>query len=341
MRFPSVVAHDLLDEDSAAGRLLLYAEKELPRPSGFDPASHGRLRSYPGKKEELAKARARGHPAAGARFAGRLAVLYGSDRVTLGERGDEDNVDALVHKVLLKTGSGVRRVEIDYVVDGGPKSASIERYAAIPRDVEMMRWTFARPEPERLALRVTGRVVDSAACAVAALPAELSLERLGCALVVDIGYVRTKLAVVTPEGCAHQEELDGLGFSDCVRRILRDGQDDGLVADEFAVIWALERSRRTIDVAGRTYDVQAMLEAARGALVDELGRAVRRVLMAHFGRSAASCRAVAILGGGAVALGEALEAHLRGLELGLETIWVSRDPGFALVEGAQKLAEVS
>lgn len=283
-------------------------------------------------------ARSRGHPAAGARFAGRLAVLYGEDRVTLGERANQDNVDALVHKALLKVGSGVQTVEIVYVVDSGPKSASIERYSTTPRDVEMLRWTFTSPEPERLAFRVTGRIVDAAACAAAALPDEFPFERLGRALVIDIGYVRTKLAIVTPEGCEHQEELDGLGFSDCVRRILRDGQDQGLVADEFAVIWALERSRQTIELSGRVFDVRAMLESARGALVQELGRSVRRLLSRHFGRVAVGCSAVVILGGGAVVLGKHLASELRTLGLGLETIWVPPDPGFTLLQGARKLA---
>jgi hypothetical protein len=276
-RFPSVIAHALLDEAPAADRLLLYSETPMQRLAGYDPSRHSRLRSYPGGEEKLRAARDRGHPAAGARFAGRLAVLYGADRMTLGESCTEESVDALVHKALLKTARGCRDVEIVYVVDEGVKSASIERYASDPRTIEMLRWTLERPDPEPMRLDVTGRVVDAADCVAAVLPEELAVAAAGRLLVVDIGYTRTKLAVITPDGCERQAQVS-LGFSDCVRRVLRDGQDQGLVEDEFAVIWALERSRRIITVAGRRFDVGAMLRTAASAAVVELGRAVQRVV---------------------------------------------------------------
>ena len=338
VRFPSVVAHDLLDESEAGARLLLYSEKPLQRPVGHDPKQHTRLRSYPGKKEELREARLRGHPAAGARFAGRMAVLFGADRVTLGESCEEENIDALVHKALLKTASGCRNVEIVYIIDQGPKSASVERYARAERTIEMLRWTFKDPEPEHMKLEVRGEVVDAAECVAVALPEEIGLASGGRVLVVDVGYTRTKLAMVTREGCESQTQLPDLGFSDCVRRVLRDGQSQGLVEDEFAIVWALERSKGIIGVADRRFDVGAMLDKAGAAVVVELGRAVKRCLVQDFGRHMEVCRTIALVGGGAAGLGEALGAHLRALDLGLETIWISPDPSYVLVEGARALS---
>lgn len=338
VRFPSVVAHELLDDGSVADRLLLYSEARMQRPMGYDSSQHRRLRSYPGKRQELQTARARGHPAAGARFAGRMAVLFGADRVTLGESSEEENVDALVHKALLKTASGCRDVEIVYVVDEGAKAASIQRYAGTPRSIHMLRWTFESPDPEPMRLEVTGRIVDAADCVAAALPEEIGLTTVGRVLIIDIGYTRTKLAIVTPEGCQRQAQLPSLGYSDCVWRVLRDGQDQGLVEDEFAIIWALERGKGILEVAGRRFDVGAMLEKAADAVVVELARAVQRVLAADFGRHAEMCRTVALVGGGTVGLGEGLSARLRALDVGLETVWICPDPSYVLVEGARALA---
>ena len=329
-RFPSVMAHELLDESAARGRLLLSGA-DLPRSETFDPARHPRLRSYPGKREELAAARARGHPAKGARFAGRMAALYGADRVTLGERPTEDVVDALVHKALLKSASGCRRVEVVYAVDEGPLAAAVERYAASPRRIEMLRWTFDRDEPEPMRLEVTGRVVDAATCIAAALP-----ERAGRTLALDVGYEKTLVALLDPSGCLRQERLDALGYSDCVRRVLRDGQEQELIEDELAVIWALERADRVIDIAGRRFDVGAMVDRAADALVGEVVRAARRVLLEEFGRSAEPCRAVALTGGGSAALGDSLEARLRELDVGLETVVRAPEPSYVVVDGATR-----
>jgi hypothetical protein len=159
-------------------------------------------------------------------------------------------------------------------------------------------------------------------------------------LLIDVGHFRTKFALLSENGCELQSELE-LGSADCVRRVLRDGQDRGLVADEFAVVRALEVVRENaISVNGRRVDVGAPLESARRALEEELVRAVHRLLLEQYERSGESCQAAAVIGGGAASLGASLAARLEASAIGLRTVWVSPDPNFLLVEGARAIRPV-
>jgi hypothetical protein len=157
-------------------------------------------------------------------------------------------------------------------------------------------------------------------------------------LVVDIGFLRTKLMFLSAEGCEQQLPVLQLGTSDLVRRILRDGQEHGLVEDEFAVIYALERlDGRSLNVGGRRFDVDAELRSARRAVEEELARAGQSALVRYFQRRSHTCRTVAIIGGGVHLLGQGLKDRLEAAQLGIDTVWLAQDPNFLLVEGALRL----
>jgi len=247
----------------------------------------------------------------------------------------------LVNKALIQVSpAGQLDVELVLLVDLGVKAESIQRYVAAGlRERTIEARSFRKAKPRRIELRVRPTVVDSAACAIAALPPELDLSSVERVLTIDIGYLRTKLAFLSAEGCEHQEELEGLGLVDCIRRILRDGQDQGLVEDELAVVRALEHWRgEELEIAGRRFDVEAAFAQASLSLVRELTRQAERALTEHYERRASICRSVALLGGGAVALGQALRKSLLDAEVGLRTVWVTVDGSNALLAGARELA---
>jgi hypothetical protein len=169
------------------------------------------------------------------------------------------------------------------------------------------------------------------------VPAALAVDTVGRLLVIDVGFVRTKLAIVSIEGCEHQEQLPGLGTSTIVHRVLRDGQDQGLWEDEFAVLEALESPQHdSIVVSGRRFRVDRAVSEARRALEEDLLRAAQRTLVDHCGRRGEACRAAAIIGGGSVLGGPGLKRALETASLGLDRIWVSDEPCFLLVEGARR-----
>jgi len=331
LRFPSVVAHRLLNDGAPATDLLLDEQQELPRPVGFEGGQYPRSRSYPGAAPIVEAAR----PVPRARFAGWIAAAHGADREMLGVHPTEDNVDALVHKVLLASSGRSGSAWITFVIDQGPKCAAIQSWVgATPRAVRFLRWTVGRSEPLEVELDVRADVVDAADCARAALGPETGLPRDCAVLLLDVGYLRTKLAVISPEGCERQEELPGVGVASLVRRILRDGQDQGLVEDELAVVRALELSQETIEVRGRRFDVRGPVAQARRALEEELERAVLRAAADHFSRHGEPCGGLAIAGGGAHLVGPALAARLEGAGLAPAPTWVATDGGHLIVEGA-------
>jgi hypothetical protein len=225
--------------------------------------------------------------------------------------------------------------ELVFVVDSGAKAAAVSRYvSALPRTVAFEVRTYREPEPRRLRVLLRGSCVDAAACAAAALPPEMAPGPDRRVLLIDIGHFRTKLAVFSRDGCDLQEQLP-FGMADCVRRVLRDGQELGLVADEFAVIRALERSSKDVITVGKgRFDIGGPLLRARRGLEEELEKSVRRLLLEHYGRVGESCKAAAIFGGGAVTLGPSLAARLQACEVGLGANWVAPDPNFFLLEGA-------
>jgi hypothetical protein len=318
------------------------ADDDVPRPTGFDPQDYPRTRSYPGSDEYLDEVREK--PGAGARFAGRLAAIYGADRERLGSHPTRDNVDALVRKAIILLRSAVHGVECAdavFVLDPGAKAEAVHGYVAeSPRELTIAVRSLRDKEPARIQLTLRGRVADAAECAVAALPPEMGLDRVGRVLIADVGYSRTKLAIMSERGCEHQQDCQGLGVSDCVRRILRDGQEQGLVEDEFAVIQGLERSQSTIEVAGRRFDLTSTLVSATRSLEEELLRAVARVVLDHYGRYGEPCHGVAITGGGAAIVGAGLADRVRASDLGVNLVWVANDTSYLLLEGAARIAGI-
>lgn len=332
--FPSVVACRLMSGDANPADLLLGDRESMLRLDDFDPAKYPRARSYP--REEACRDDIQTVPRP--RYAGRLAVALGADRELLGRHPTAENIDALVHRAFFRGAEGCRRAEVIYVLDTGAKAEAILSYAqASPRSTAFLKWKVGKPQPVLIQLRASGRVIDAADCAAAALPPDSSLQRVKRLLLVDIGYLRTKLAVMSADGCEHQEQLDGLGVSDCVRRVLRDGQERELIEDEYAVSKALEKSQSTIEVAGRRFDIAPILDGARRGLEEELARAAKRAVVKTYGRSSDSCKAVAIIGGGSAVIGKGLAERLKRLGIGLDTAWIADDTRFFLLEGARRI----
>ncbi len=331
LRFPSVIARRLATANAELTDLTL-GEADVFRPEGFDPGQHGRARSYP---EGQAFRRAV-HTVAHSRYVGWQAVAHGSDRQLLGIHPTEDNIEALFRKALLLGEIDGDRVDTAFVVGTDEVAAAVARYVAKgPRTDRFLAWTAGSPDPRRVEVEIHFRVVDWAACAFAALPPNLRGSRFA---VVDIGYRRTKFAILSDRGCEHQADLAAVGVSDCVHRILRDEQEQGLVEDEFAVIRALERSQTVIDVAGRRFDVRRSLDDARRALEQDLAGALDRALRADFERALLPCSTIALIGGGAQVVGSALATRIKAMRLGVDQVWVCPDSRFFLSEGALGLA---
>jgi hypothetical protein len=340
VRFPSVVASRLLSSGQDGTELCFDATDPLPRPAEFEPERFPRVRSYPRAARFVRQIR-QAPPSAGSRFAGELAAIYGADRRLLGHDPSHDAIDALVHKALILLSPSERcEADVVFVVDTGEKAESILAYAQTPiRSASIELHAVGRKAGRQMRLVFRSRVIDAAACIAAALPAELSIDETARVLLIDVGYLRTKLAIVSADGCEQQTELEGLGASALVRKILRDGQEHGLVEDEFAVVQALETAdRTTIEVSGRRFSIERLLAGACRELEEELASAAARVLLEHCRLRGETCRAAAIVGGGAAWFGKGLERRLTQAGIGLSRIWVSSDPSFLAVEGARKLA---
>lgn len=340
LRFPSVVASRLLRDAAEMTRLSLDEAAAVPRFIQVDPSELSRTRSY-ARGAAFVRYAQKSPAAEGARFAGRIAASYGADRRTLGRSPDVEAVDALVHKAIILSGAEDDcEADVTLVVDSGPKADTITRYArASPRSWDVELRSHVRRTPRRLRVRLRARIVDAPACAAVALPDWLSPAELDAVLLVDIGYLRTKLSIVSTAGCGHQEVVDALGTSDIVQRVLRDGGGTGILEDEFAVLDALEQCRNeTIEIAGRSFSVEEPLRGARRALEDELSFAARRALLAHHQRSGRTVHGVAVFGGGVHWLGEGLEARLRSAALGITSVWLSPEPSYLLVDGAREQA---
>lgn len=334
-RYPSVVSHRLIESGRDRAELSLEREQRDPMPPGFVPGRYPRTRSYPGAERVLAEAR----PVPGARFAGWLATKYGADRQLLGHHPSPENVEALIRKAFLESGARQGRARLILVVDpSGAKAEALHRYAAqAPHRVEIAVHSLRKTRRRHIDLTVDCEVLDSAACAVASLPRASRPPGVERVLVVDVGYLRSKLAILSAEGLELLRERPGLGVADCVRRLLRDGRERGLVEDELAIASALERSERSIEIAGRRFDLGTSFQAARQELLRELEREVREALLEHFGRRGEPCRSVAVVGGGAAVLGQGLTAALEGDDSVTDRVWVTPDPAFLLLEGARRM----
>jgi len=335
LRFPSVVAHRLIDKAAPDAQLLLDERNRLDRLSNFDPRKYPRTRSYPTAGQVLTLAK----PVPGARFAGWLAAKLGADRQLLGRFPEHDLIDALLRKALIQLKRAhfdCREVRVRLVVDFGAKADALVTYAKTVRRASLMVHNIRHPEPQRVDIALEFEIADAADCASRALPPELRPDRMGHVALIDIGYLRSKLAVLTPVGCSQQQQADGLGVSDCVRRLLRDEQENGLIEDELAVVYALERSQEVIAVAGREFPIARTLAVARRAVVEELAAAVKRVALAHYQAHGEACSAVAVIGGGAALLGRDLVTRVKELEIGMDASWIADDPSYTLIEGARR-----
>jgi hypothetical protein len=336
-RFPSVTATRLLEVGQEDGSLLLDEHQSMPRLSDFDPKLFPRVRSYPGGERFLASLRSEGHLLHAARFVGSVAASYGADRRLLGCEPSVANVEAIVRKALTLLPKDCARVKAVLVIDQGAKADAIVRHCNQgPREVRVTRWSYLRSEREARRVTYEPRIIDAAECALAILPDGSGPEAIGAVMLVDVGYLRTKLAIVSSLGCEAQQELHGLGIADCVQRVLRDGQELGLIEDEVAVIRSFEQGwGGRVQVADRTFEVGAAFESARAALEQELAKSVQKMQMDWFSRHAQVCGGLAILGGGAAIVGSGLVARLEE-SLHFDAVWVAAAKSYGLVEGARR-----
>jgi hypothetical protein len=119
--------------------------------------------------------------------------------------------------------------------------------------------------------------------------------------------------------------------------VLRDGPDLGLVADEFALIRALEGSQQDVITVGkRRFDIGALLRTARRGVEEELEKNLRRLLLEQYARGGGSCDEAVLFGGGALVLGSGLAARLEACQIGLGATSVAHDPSFLLIDGAER-----
>lgn len=337
LRFPSAVARNLLHPSAPpADELLLGDGAAMTRPADFDARRYPRPRSYPGGAEFLRDIE--GRRPRGAWFAGWLAAAYGAGRQVLGLDPSVAIVEALTHKALLIAAAGDGPVEVVFIVDGGLKARVIGTYASgLGGVIEICGRSFRGRAARTLRLEVRGHVLDAAPCATEVLRGQPGLGAPARLLVIDVGYLRTKVAIASGEqGCEQQVEREGLGVADCVRRILRDGQEQGLFEDEFAVMRALEEQQHIVVLDGRVFDVRRALAGALEGLKQEVVRLAQRTAMDDYGRCGLLCTGAAVIGGGAPLLGRAVLAELERLELGIRTTWVADDASFLLCEGARR-----
>jgi hypothetical protein len=221
----------------------------------------------------------------------------------------------------------------------GPKAETILEYArAAPHRVTLEVGSFGLHPPRTVELQLEAEVVDAADCALSALPEAIGSGVAQGVLLIDVGYLRTKLTVISEDGCDHQEQLIDLGIRECVRRILRDEQDQDLIEDELAVMRALERSTSgAIQIGGRRFDVARTLANARRTMEEEIFRASERVIQECYSRSGRNLRAVAIFGGGASMIGTGIAQRLQLTVGSVRTCVANND--FLLVSGAIDAAQ--
>jgi hypothetical protein len=289
------------------------------QPCPGDAEALDRERAFIGATAVLREARSGAHPLRGARLAGCIAAALGADRRGAMEDGTPDGVEALLHRVLA-VARAEGEVEVVWIVDTGVKAQALQRWAGSLPGPRTIRWwsMLARCQTEcRLSLRT--RVVDAADCAVAALPHAMRPEQVARILVLDIGSMRSRLALVSADGCEHLQEV-AMGAGSCVP--LRWQNGSGPASGQQAM------GRRGGDAEG----------AGASALEVELDRAVRKMVFGHFERSGNLCKHAAIVGGGAPVIGRALAGTLR-VGAGLSQVWVASEPDFLLVDGARRLDE--
>jgi hypothetical protein len=338
LRFPSAVARTLLGpEPPATGDDLVLAAAGAPlRPLDFDPAQHPRAASYPGGPEFLLEARGRLEP--DAVLCGWLAAAYGADRQVLGLRPTSENVALLTHKALLAAAPPAGPLIVEFIVDTGVKAQLICQYAASVSGEIGVEGRSLRGAARLVRPEVRGQVDDAPECGAAFARQDAALRAADRLLVLDVGYFRTKLAIVSESlGCELQSEHADLGVADCVRRVMRDSQSEGLVGDELAITRALESRRDVVELARRRFGITDVVSAAAADLARGVARVVRTELQADYARTGRPCGAAVVMGGGAAHVGERVAALLRAPEVGVKTVRVTPEPSFALVEGARLL----
>ena len=218
LRFPSAIAHRFLDKVPSQSELLLDSQVQFIRPTEFEPSAYPRTRSYPGSETLLAEVRTGGHPVTRVRMAGWLAAAYGADRQILGTHPTAENIDALVRKALQLCAVDCETAEVVFIVDVGTKSEALAEYAERPDwVVDLSVWSYVRSRMQHSSVRLHGRVLDAGACAMAAAPSEASIGNAGRTLLIDIGYLRSKLTILSEDGCEHLEQFHDLGIAACVR----------------------------------------------------------------------------------------------------------------------------
>jgi hypothetical protein len=331
-RFPSVLSSTLITGQARQDELLLNAQDPLLRPAEFTARTYPRTRSYAGAEAFVERVGTTAPEKA--RYAGALAAVFGSDRQLLGHTPSEELVEGLVRKaIMLLAADGASQIDLVLLVDPGLKGSVIEQFARRgSRPVHMELRSHRSQAVRVLDVELQPRLVDAPSCAHSALGSRATAT--ATTLVVDIGYLRCKLYVLSPLGCERATEIDQLGIRDCVRLLLRDGQAIGLFEDEYAVILALEAHRDgTLEIRRRRFAVGRILGNAAADLSEALARRIEHTVVSLYERRGITCHHVVLAGGGVHLVGKELARRLNGLGLGLVPELVQHTD-YWLLEGA-------
>lgn len=260
-----------------------------------------------------------------------------------GEGLDADKALMILKRIIFDYADNADDLEIDVVVDSYEKAQVFEEIGEALGNRKVEISAFRGYDRRRITKEVTVRLnLLPSGDAIAGFLEKKRMD-FSTALVVDVGYNKTKLYVVDEENGVELFHVEDCGVSYYYEKIVH--QLAEAVIDDHHFLWLvkqIELGCEEVEVRGeapstpfpRHYDVSLIMENVRWDLNKEFTRFTTDALTAYYTNRVEWPSLLVITGGGASLNGDILRLSLEEDGYCFDDVYIEKQPMYTLLEGA-------
>lgn len=270
-----------------------------------------------------------------------------------GEEISARNARIVLKKIIFDYADINDDLEIDVVVDSYQKAQVFEEIAEELQNREVEITAFRGYDQRRIKKQVTIRLdILSSGDAVEGFLDKSEMD-FGTALVIDVGYRKTKIYVVDYENGVELFQVGDFGVASYYEKIVKLFAEEKIEDNHF--LWLVkqvelgceevevrrEEKRGTTDNAvvlanrfPRHYDISLVMENVRWDLNKEFKRVTTDILTSYYTNRVEWADMLVVTGGGASLSGDILRLSLEESGYHLNNLYIETQPIYTLLEGA-------
>ncbi len=258
----------------------------------------------------------------------------------LGSDHDEEKLQAVLNKVVFENAEKGSEIELYLAYDFGEKAESIRKLAErIEGPATVRAQHLYSDKVEKKDVRIACRAVPGPLALFDRYRAHKSGKDGDSAVIIDIGFTRTKIFSVSSELGVERHVIADAGGKTFLEALLAFLRQEGRDVNMYSVMKELELFFPRLNVGQEEFDAEHVFRNVAWDLNKGIVAAVSRLLKEHYNKTGRWLDTLAVTGGGACWSGELLRASLKKEKFTFDNITVDKAPRYAVVNGTHSMRE--